>query len=149
MRWRLLDEIIEINKSKSACTKATLPASDFSPEILLIEMMAQTAGLLIGAETDFKEDVVFAKIQNASFFKQNPEGTLIIKAFCDEPRPDGAWVDTEVYEGGLKIAEGALLLMNVGHILPDHTEPIAFHEEFMKYFQVRSKVREGKENASA
>jgi len=142
MRWRLLDEIIEIRKSKSACSKATLPQSDFSSEILLIEMMAQTAALLIGAETDFKEDVVLTKIQKASFFKENIQGVLTVKAFCEEPRSDGAWVDTEIYEGEQKVASGALLLMNVGHILEEQSEPICFYEEVMKHFQVRSKVIE-------
>lgn len=140
MRWRLLDEVVEIRKGKSALCRARIPSSEFSPEVLMIEMMAQAAGLLLGAQTDFLEDVVFAKIQDASFSAFDAARDLEVSARCDDPRADGAWFETQITQNGAQAAQANLLLMNVGHIQPQSFEPVSFHKAFMEHYQVRSKL---------
>ena len=67
MRWLLLDEVLTIRKGELARSRGRIPGGTFSPEPLLIEMMAQTGAVLLGAEDDFSKDMVFAKIQEANF----------------------------------------------------------------------------------
>lgn len=140
MRWRLLDEVVEIRKGKSAFCRARIPSSEYSPEVLMIEMMAQTAGLLLGAQTDYLEDVVFAKIQDASFTALNPAQELEVRACCDDPRPDGAWFEATITQNGAPAAQASLLLMNVGHLQSGDAGPVSFHQAFMEHYQVRSKL---------
>src|SRR5258708_2360135 len=68
MRWLLLDEIISIEKGKRAQTRSHVPdVSSYSTEFLMIEMMAKTGALIVGAKKDFAEDLVFAKMESAVF----------------------------------------------------------------------------------
>lgn len=142
MRWRLLDEILEIKKGSSAVCKASLPESEYSAEVLLLEMMAQTAGLLLGAESNFEQDIVFAKIQDAVFDLNAADQTFTIEAVCDDPRPDGAWIEAKAVCGSKTAASANILLMNVGHIVEGSTKPVSFHQNFMEYYDVRSKLVE-------
>ena len=57
-------------------------------------MMAQTGGLLVGAESDYKNDVVFAKIEHATFSEVPVSGTPItIEACADGLAPEGGWIE--------------------------------------------------------
>lgn len=143
MRWLLLDEVLAIEKSRLARTRSRVPQAPVSAELLMVEMMAQTGALLLGAEKDFEEDLIFAKIESADFSKdwQIGEG-LEIKATSDNLRPEGAWFDGIVSGArGQLVARGRFLLMNVGRLSPDEKKPVTFHEAFMNHFQVREKVQ--------
>lgn len=143
MRWLLLDEIIKIEKKVTARTRSRVPGGPVSPELLMMEMMAQTGALLLGAEKDFEEDVVFAKIERASFENGWRSGDSIeIEAASENLRPEGAWFEGSIRKmHGAVVARGKFLLMNVGHLLPNQTKPVTFHEAFMNHFRVREKVR--------
>lgn len=142
MRWVLLDEVTGIEKQKAAHARARIPDFDVSPEVLMIEMMAQTGALLLGAESGFSQDLVFAKIQDAEFFEGYEAGDPIeIKATSDRLRPEGAWINALILKGNTKIAQANLMLMTVGHFLPGHEEPITFHEAFMNHYRILEKVR--------
>ena len=142
MRWVLLDEVVVIQKKVKALTRSHVPQTEFSPEILMIEMMAQTGALLLGAENDFQEDLVFAKIENAAFENHFRSGESVqIEAWSDELRPEGAWMEGRIEKDGVKIAQSRFLLMNMKHLLPTHQEPITFHSNFMDHFQIRDKVK--------
>lgn len=145
MRWLLLDEVLEIERGKRARTKSRILPEEFSPELLLLEMMAQTGGLLLGAESDFQHDVIFAKIEKARFFagrNEMPLGqTLQIEAASENLRSEGAWIQGSIQGSQGKIAEAKFLLMNVNRLIPGFPKPITFHEAFMSHFQVRQKVK--------
>ncbi|MEX2216240.1 MAG: hypothetical protein WD768_19170 [Phycisphaeraceae bacterium] len=84
MRWIWIDRIIELEKGVRcvaiknvsaaedvlhdhfAATDAR-PAMPVLPNTLIIEGMAQTAGILVGHANDFKEKVILAKIGKAAF----------------------------------------------------------------------------------
>ncbi len=142
MRWLVLDEVLVIERKVKAAARSHVPSTEFSPETLMIEMMAQTGALLLGAETDYQEDLVFAKIERASFnanFERHQ--ILYIQANAESLRPEGAWLEGCVKNESGEIGRARFLLMNVGHLIPGKEEPITFHHAFMDYFRVREKIK--------
>ena len=143
MRWLLLDEVLSINRGRYCRTKSRILDAPVSSEILLIEMMAQTAGLLLGAESDFNDDLVFTKIENAEFHQLYAQGDeIIIEATSNQLKSEGAWFDAQVRCGNRRIASARFLLMNVGRLVQDSPSSITFHDAFMNYFSVRQKVKQ-------
>ena len=82
MRWMWIDQIVELVPGKRMvaiknvslaeehlhdhfAADGPLDALPVYPASLLIEGMAQTAGILVGAARDFKEKVILAKIMRA------------------------------------------------------------------------------------
>lgn len=55
-----------------------IPGIPVMPASLMIEGMAQTAGILVGAARDFKEKVILAKISNACFVRLVRPGEQIV-----------------------------------------------------------------------
>jgi len=79
MRWIWIDKFEQFKSRESAVAlkNVTLaeehlhdhfPGFPIMPECLIIEAMAQTAGILVGEAKGFKEKVVLAKISKAVFF---------------------------------------------------------------------------------
>lgn len=142
MRWALLDEVLEIQKGKRAQSRSRVPQAPCSPQVLMIEMMAQTGALLVGAGSQFEQDVVFAKIEEA-FFEENlvPGTPLFIEAVCDSLRPEGAWIEGSIRDDRSTVARSRLLLMNVGRLAPDRAHSVTFHPEFLNHYKILEKVR--------
>ena len=142
LRWNLLSEVLEIEPGRRARTLARLPQNGISPEFLMLEIMAQTAGLAFGAERDFKTDVVFAKIEQAAFEKL-PDGASLLSAEATsaELRAEGAWFEAWIASGSVKFAQARLLILDVGHLDSAAQDSITFHAEFMNHYRVREKIR--------
>jgi 3-hydroxymyristoyl/3-hydroxydecanoyl-(acyl carrier protein) dehydratase len=141
MRWVLLDEVIEIRKGVQVRAKSRVPEAEASPEVLLLEMMAQAGGMLLGAENDYKDDVVFAKIEAASYpLKALPGEAIEIKAVSDSLRPEGSWIEAEVSSSRGNLAKAKFMLVNAGALVPGKTSSTTFHEAFMKHYKVREKI---------
>lgn len=141
MRWLLLDAVHSIHKGKKAITSAKVPKAPYSKEVLFIEMMAQTGGLLVGAESDYRKDLIFAKIENVTFADMPCSGTpLQIEAWAEGMNPDGGWLEGTVTCAEGVLAKGKFLLMTVEHLIPGHTNSITFHSAFMNYFNARKKI---------
>ena len=141
MRWRLLDEVMTIEKKTRVRTRSRVPEAPVSAEPLLMEMMAQTGGLLLGAEKNFEEDIIFAKIENAEFFDTKPGEEIEIEATSGALRPEGSLIDAAIQtKEGRRVAQARFLLMSVGRLQPDVQEPIVFHEAFMKHFRIKEKL---------
>jgi len=142
MRWNLLTRVLEIQKGKSAESEAEWVQGPVSPELLMLEMMAQTAGLVFGSIDDFQSDVVFAKVEQARFYPlQQPCVSLIIAATGEDLRFEGGWFQTKVLSGGVLVADAKILLANAGKLKPEMSTSITFHEHFMSHYQIRSKVQ--------
>ena len=108
MRWIWIDRILELEKGKRcvAIKNVSLaedvlhdhfPASDDRPAIpvlpntLIIEGMAQTAGILVGHANEFRENVILAKINKAVFKSAaTPGQTLRFEAILDRMDIAGA-----------------------------------------------------------
>lgn len=84
MRWIWIDRILELEREKRCVAiknvslaeqvlhdhfpaTAHCPAWPVMPNTLVIEGMAQTAGILVGHANDFSEKVILAKITRARF----------------------------------------------------------------------------------
>jgi len=141
MRWLLLDKVHSIQKGKKAVASSKVPQAPYSSEVLFIEMMAQTGGLLVGAESDYQKDLVFAKIKNAIITNVPRSGTPIqIEAWSDNLGAEGGWLEATISSAGVPLARAKLLLMAVSGLSADQTQSITFHEAFMTHFSIRDKV---------
>jgi len=91
MRWIWIDkfEKFEVNVAAVAVKNVSLaedhlhdhfPGFPVMPASLMIEGMAQTAGILVGAAREFKEKVILAKIGKASFVRLVRPGEQIVYA---------------------------------------------------------------------
>jgi 3-hydroxyacyl-[acyl-carrier-protein] dehydratase len=78
MRWIWIDRFVEFESGKRAVAIKNItlaeehlhdqfPAFPVMPASLMIEGMAQTAGILVGEARNFAEKVILAKIRRASF----------------------------------------------------------------------------------
>ena len=108
MRWIWIDRILELERGKRcvAIKNVTLaedvlhdhfpatadrPAQPVMPNTLIIEAMAQTAGILVGHANDFAEKVILAKIATARFCAAAPPGyALRLTAQIERIDPAGA-----------------------------------------------------------
>jgi 3-hydroxymyristoyl/3-hydroxydecanoyl-(acyl carrier protein) dehydratase len=141
MRWLLLDKVLSIRKGKKAVTESRVPKAPYSSEVLFVEMMAQTGGLLVGAESDYQKDVIFAKIESATFTPVPKPGTpIVIEAMSDGLAAEGGWIEGVITCAEGTIARAKLLLMSVGRLIPENQRPITFHDNFMNHFKVREKI---------
>ena len=89
MRWIWIDrfEKFEVNVAATALKNVSLaedhlhdhfPGFPVMPASLMIEGMAQTAGILVGAARQFKEKVILAKIGKASFSRLVRPGEQVV-----------------------------------------------------------------------
>ncbi len=141
LRWNLLEEVLQIERGQRARTLGRLPDGDVSPEFLMLEMMAQTAGLAFGAMSDFNSDVVFAKVEGASFDSHPPAGAILeVEAAAEELREEGCWFHGNVSVRGRPLAEARLMLLNAGRLQPVPGKSVTFHEKFMKHYRILEKI---------
>ena len=88
MRWIWIDKFVEFQSGQRAVAlkNVTLaeehlhdhfPGFPVMPESLMIEAMAQTAGILVGEAKKFQEKVILAKIKKAVFFEYVRPGDTI------------------------------------------------------------------------
>jgi 3-hydroxyacyl-[acyl-carrier-protein] dehydratase len=111
MRWIWIDKFIEFTSGQRAvalknCTLAEehlhdlYPAFPIVPHSLIVEGMAQTAGILVGEARGFKEKVILAKIGKATFHRiVRPGDTIVYDAKIDQLNDTGASIS-----GTVKIA---------------------------------------------
>lgn len=141
MRWLLLEKVHSIQKGKKAIASANVPKAPYSSEVLFVEMMAQTGGLLVGAESDYQKDLIFAKIESATITSVPKSGTsLQIEAWSENLGPEGGWLEATITCPEGLVASAKLLLMAVSGLSSGQTKSVTFHEAFMNHFNVRKKI---------
>lgn len=96
MRWIWIDKFVQFTPKQSAVAVKNVslaeehlhdlhPAFPIMPHTLIIEGMAQTAGILVGQARDFSEKVILAKIGRATFFRlTRPGDTLTFEAKIEQ-----------------------------------------------------------------
>jgi 3-hydroxyacyl-[acyl-carrier-protein] dehydratase len=88
LRWIWIDKFIEFNSGSDAVAIKNItmaedylhdnfPGFPIMPECLMIEAMAQTAGILVGQAGNYKEKVILAKINKAVFYNYARPGDTI------------------------------------------------------------------------
>lgn len=129
MRWIWIDKFLEFNSGKNAVAlkNVTLaeehlhdhfPGFEIMPECLMIEAMAQTAGILVGEAGNFEQKVILAKIKNAAFYHYvRPGDTLTIHANIDSIAPEAAATSGKILCEDKLIAEIALIFSHIDNNL--------------------------------
>lgn len=88
------------------------------PECLMIEAMAQTAGILVGEARNFEEKVVLAKVKKAAFYHfVRPGDTLTLHAQIDSIAPEAASTTGEIMRGQDRIAQISLMFSHIDNNL--------------------------------
>ena len=125
MRWIWIDKFIEFNSGKSAVAlkNVTLaeehlhdhfPGFPIMPECLMIEAMAQTAGILVGEARNFEEKVILAKIKKCVFYHYvRPGDTITVHAEIDSIAPEAASTTGKIFCGNKLIAEVSLMFSHI------------------------------------
>ena len=145
MRWIWIDKFTEFTSrvSATAIKNVTLaeehlhdlyPAYPIVPHSLIIEGMAQTAGILVGEARGFQEKVILAKIGKAIFHRLvRPGDTLTFHAFIEQLNEQGAAIRGVVTVGSEPVADIELMFSHIDHNLggmefPKHN--FVFTEQF-------------------
>jgi 3-hydroxyacyl-[acyl-carrier-protein] dehydratase len=125
MRWIWIDKFTEFHSGKSAVAvkNVTLaeehlhdhfPGFPVMPETLMIEAMAQTAGILVGEAKSFKEKVILAKIKKAVFFDYvKPGDTIKLEAQIESITPEAAGTAGKITREEKLIAEIDLMFSHI------------------------------------
>lgn len=125
MRWIWIDKFVEFESGRRAVSVKNVslaeehlhdnfPGFPMMPECLMIEAMAQTAGILVGEVRDFKEKVVLAKISKAVFFDYVvPGDTLRLEAQMQTIAAEAASTTGRITRGDQLIAEIDLMFSHV------------------------------------
>jgi len=146
MRWIWIDKFTQFTSKASATAikNVTLaeehlhdsyPDFPIVPHSLIIEGMAQTAGILVGEASGFSEKVILAKIGRAKFHRLvRPGDTLEFCARIEQFSEQGASASGTVKCGGELVAEIELMFSHIdqnmaGLEFPEHN--FVFTEQFM------------------
>ena len=125
MRWIWIDKFLEFHSGQSAVAlkNVTLaeehlhdhfPGFAVMPECLMIEGMAQTAGILVGEAKKFKEKVVLAKIKKSVFFNYvRPGDTLKLYAKIESIADEAASTSGKITRDDELIAEIDLMFSHI------------------------------------
>ncbi|MDB5289207.1 MAG: fabZ 2 [Phycisphaerales bacterium] len=150
MRWIWIDKFVEFTPRTSAATvkNVTLaeehlhdlyPAFPIVPHSLIVEGMAQTAGILVGEARNFAEKVILAKVGRATFHRLvRPGDTLLFKARIDQLSEQGASTTGTVEADGELVAEIELMFSHIdqnmaGLEFPEHN--FVFTEQFTELLE--------------
>jgi len=125
MRWIWIDKFVEFESGRRAVSlkNVTLaeehlhdhfPGYPVMPESLMIEAMAQTAGILVGEAKKFKEKVILAKIKKAVFFDYvKPGDTIELEAKIESIAPEAASTSGKITRSEKLIAEIDLMFSHI------------------------------------
>jgi 3-hydroxyacyl-[acyl-carrier-protein] dehydratase len=145
MRWIWIDKFTEFTSrtSATAVKNVTLaeeqlhdlyPDFPIYPHSLIVEGMAQTAGILVGEAGGFAEKVILAKIGRATFHQLvRPGDTLTFSAKIEQFSEQGASASGTVTTDGKVVAEIELMFSHIdqnmaGMEFPEHN--FVFTEQF-------------------
>ena len=125
MRWIWIDKFVEFTSGQNATAlkNVTLaeehlhdhfPGFPVMPESLIIEAMAQTAGILVGEAKNFQEKVILAKIKKAVFFDYvRPGDTILLHARIESLAPEAASTTGKITRSDAVIAEIDLMFSHI------------------------------------
>lgn len=146
MRWIWIDTFVDFvsGERASAVKNVTLaeeylhdhfPGYPVMPPTLMIEGMAQTAGILVGEARGFAENVILAKIRSAEFEDYAvPGDQLRYDALLDSLDERAAVTSGTVLKNGKPIGRVDLLFSHLSRAdksvdFPDHN--FVFTDQFM------------------
>jgi 3-hydroxyacyl-[acyl-carrier-protein] dehydratase len=137
MRWIWIDRFIEFVPGKKAAAIKNVSLAEehlhdhweaypIMPTCLMIEGMAQTAGILVGQARNFKEKVILAKVAKAEFTDiVVPGDQITYQAEIDSISPEAASIKGVVLKNGRQIG---VIEMMFSHI-DQNLSGVKFPEE--------------------
>jgi 3-hydroxyacyl-[acyl-carrier-protein] dehydratase len=145
MRWIWIDKFTEFTSRTSATAVKNVslaeehlhdlyPAFPIVPHSLIIEGMAQTAGILVGEARNFEEKVILAKIGKATFHRLvRPGETITYSAKIEQLNEQGASIAGTVTVEDEAVADIELMFSHIdqniaGVKFPEHN--FVFTEQF-------------------
>ena len=145
MRWIWIDKFVEFTPRASATAVKNVslaeehlhdlyPNFPIVPHSLIVEGMAQTAGILVGEARNFAEKVILAKVGRATFHRLvRPGDTIVYNAKIDQLSEQGASITGRVTVGNDLVAEIELMFSHIDQNLaglrfPEHN--FVFTEQF-------------------
>ena len=125
MRWIWIDRFLEFEPGKLAVAIKNVSLAEehlhdhweaypVMPVSLMIEGMAQTAGILVGQARDFKEKVILAKVAKAELTDVVVPGDQITyRVEAEHIAPEAAATKGTVLRNGEKIGEINLMFSHI------------------------------------
>jgi 3-hydroxyacyl-[acyl-carrier-protein] dehydratase len=125
VRWIWIDKFVEFESGKRAVAVKNLtlaeehlhdhfPGYPVMPASLMIEGMAQTAGILVGEARDFNEKVILAKIRSAKFDDiARPGQQLRYEAVIDSITDEAASASGTIWCDGKSIGTIELMFSHI------------------------------------
>ena len=164
MRWIWIDKFTEFTSKRSATAVKNVslaeehlhdlyPAFPVVPHSLIVEGMAQTAGILVGEARNFAEKVILAKIGKATFHRLvRPGETISYAARIEQLSEQGASILGSVtvtapgQAAAEKVADIELMFSHIdqnmaGLEFPEHN--FVFTEQFtelLKMYKTDSRI---------
>jgi 3-hydroxyacyl-[acyl-carrier-protein] dehydratase len=154
MRWFWVDRFVDFKPGRSARAIKNVslaeehlhdhfPGYPVQPQTLMLEGMAQTAGILVGQACDFREKVILAKINRAKFHRLVTPGDQIVyqAEVIDQIRPEGASIRGTITCGGQLVAEIELMFVHLDQNMGGAEfgqENFVFSPEFVKLLRMRT-----------
>ena len=125
MRWIWIDKFLEFEPGKRAVAVKNVSLAEehlhdhweaypIMPASLMIEGMAQTAGILVGQARDFKEKVILAKISKAEFQDiVTPGDQITFEATIETITEDAAVTSGKVRKNGQPLGEVNIMFSHI------------------------------------
>lgn len=155
MRWFWIDKFVEFESGKRAVAIKNLslaeehlhdhfPGYPVMPPSLMIEGMAQTAGILVGEARQFAEKVILAKVKLATFNGlARPGQQLRYEAMVESITDEAAMTSGRIYCDGKELGRVDLMFSHIdrnmsGLDFPE--ENFVFTDEFknlLNTYQIR------------
>lgn len=127
MNWYWIDRFTKFESGKSATAvkvitraeghlRAHFPFHAVAPASLIIEGLAQAAGLTVNEATRFEKKVVLGKIPQLTFYQTEivPGDVLFYIVNIDHIDEQGSMASVKVKRGEELIAEGVLVFAHLG-----------------------------------
>jgi 3-hydroxyacyl-[acyl-carrier-protein] dehydratase len=125
MRWFWIDRVTYLEKGKIARAVKNVslaeehvhdhfPGYPVMPQSLMIEGMAQTGGILAGSVSNFRENIVLAKVSKATFHRLvRPGDQMLFESVLVDSTAEGHRAETRITVGGELVADSSIIFANV------------------------------------
>jgi 3-hydroxyacyl-[acyl-carrier-protein] dehydratase len=145
MRWIWIDKFVDFQSQVRATAIKNVslaeehlhdhfPDYPVMPASLIVEGMAQTAGILVGEARNFAEKVILAKVKKARFEREvRPGEQLRYEAQIEQVSPEAASTTGKVFADGQLMAEIDIVFSHIDNNLSGLSFPeenFVFTENF-------------------
>lgn len=159
MRWIWIDKFVEFESGARATAIKNVslaeehlhdhfPAYPVMPASLIVEGMAQTAGILVGEARDFQEKVILAKVKRARFDREVlPGQQLRYEATIEQVSPEAASTVGKVFADGQPLGEIDIVFSHIDNNLSGLQFPeenFVFTEDFKSLLRTYNVSAKGK-----